>query len=377
MEATLDRWVETEAGAGESIVRPLGTWSVAGAMEIDRSLSSLELPPGVVALDLSRLERLDTAGAMQLWHLYDHLTEAGHEVQFRHVGPWTADLLTAVGDVRGQAMPRPRRLNPFFARILTLGKATMSLGEDVYAFLSFLGLVTLTLVRDFVNIRRLRFTAMCHHIEETGLKAMPIVGLLSFLIGVVIAYQGADQLRQFGADLFVVNLLGISILREIGVLMTAIIVAGRSGSAFTAQIGTMKVNQEVDALDTMGLEPAELLVVPRVLALVITLPFLTLYANAMALMGGAMMSYASLGITLGQFLHQLQDAVTLWTLWVGLIKAPVFAFVIAVVGCYQGLRVEGSAESVGNLTTRSVVHGIFLVILLDAFFSVLFAWLGI
>jgi phospholipid/cholesterol/gamma-HCH transport system permease protein len=289
-------------------------------------------------------------------------------------------LLQAVGDSRNQPMPKAvctTGLSAVRHRVELLGRNTADLFEEAVCFLSFLGLITITIGRSLAQPRRFRFAAMCHHLEQTGLRAMPIIGLLGFLIGVVISYQGAQQLQQFGAELYTVNLLGVSILREIGVLMTAIIIAGRSGSAFTAQIGTMKVNQEIDALQTMGLSPSELLVLPRVVALVITLPLLTLYSNLLALLGGALMCWAQLGISLGQFLHQLQDAVDLWTLWVGLIKAPVFAFVIGVVGCYQGLRVEGSAESVGALTTRSVVHAIFLVILLDAIFSVMFAWLGI
>jgi phospholipid/cholesterol/gamma-HCH transport system permease protein len=215
------------------------------------------------------------------------------------------------------------------------------------------------------------------HIEQTGLNALPILGLLTFLIGVVLSFQGADQLRRFGADVFVVNLLGISILREIGVLMTAIIVAGRSGSAFTAQIGTMKVNQEVDALRTLGLDPLELLVVPRVLALMITLPLLAFFADVMGLFGGAMMTYTTQGITFAQFIKQLNSAIGLSTFVVGIVKAPVFALVIAMVGCYEGLKVSGSAESVGRLTTRSVVEGIFLVIVMDAAFSILFSLIGV
>jgi len=357
----------------------LGDWRVGNAVKIDRFLGKISrsLPPQSIRFDLSRLSELDTAGAMILWQLYDRLTGEGHDVDIINVPDNMMALLSAVGVVRDKPMPQPQRLNPFYARLLMLGKATIGVVEDTTAFLSFLGLITLTLWRSTVQPWRLRFTSTVHHMEEVGLKALPIVGLLAFLIGVVISYQGAQQLQQFGADLFVVNLLGISILREIGVLMTAIIMAGRSGSAFTAQLGTMQVNQEIDALKTLGLHPAELLVLPRVIALTLTLPLLTLYANIMALLGGALMCWLQLDISFGPFLRQLQEAIGLWTLWVGLIKAPVFAFVIAVVGCYQGFRVSGSAESVGQLTTRSVVHAIFLVILLDAVFSVLFAWLEI
>lgn len=370
-------WLEITQADDRAVWQPLGSWVVSQVVQIDRYISRLKAGTRVVDFDLSRMESLDTAGAMLIWQLYDRLSSEGVTVEFSNVPERLRQLVSAVGVVRDKPMPRPEKINPFLQRIIMLGQGTIALGEEIVCFLSFLGLVTLTLWRDTVQPWRLRLTSAVFHIEETGLKALPIVGLLSFLIGVVIAYQGAEQLRQFGADLYVVNLLGVSILREIGVLMTAIIVAGRSGSAFTAQLGTMQVNQEIDALRTLGLEPAELLVVPRVIALTISLPLLTLYANFMALLGGAAMCWMSLDISIAPFLRQLQEGIDLWTLWVGLIKAPVFAFVIAVVGCYQGFRVSGSAESVGNLTTRSVVHSIFMVILLDAVFSVLFAWLGI
>jgi phospholipid/cholesterol/gamma-HCH transport system permease protein len=223
----------------------------------------------------------------------------------------------------------------------------------------------------------LRIAAMVHQIEETGINALPIVGLLAFLIGIVLAYQGADQLKRFGAEVFTINLLGVGVLREIGGLITAIIVAGRSGSAFTAHIGTMRVNEEIDAMQTMGLNTIDTLVLPRIVGLVIALPFLTFYADIMALIGGAVMCYFDLGLTIPVFLRQLEQAVELNTFLVGIIKAPVFAFVIALVGCYEGFQVERNAASVGLLTTRSVVESIFLVIMLDAAFSVMFSVLGI
>jgi phospholipid/cholesterol/gamma-HCH transport system permease protein len=213
--------------------------------------------------------------------------------------------------------------------------------------------------------------------EETGVEAMGIVGLLSFLIGIVFAFQGADQLRRFGAEIYTVNLLGISMLRELGVLMTAIILAGRSGSAFTAQIGTMKVNEEIDAMQVLGLDPIEVLVLPRLFALLITLPLLAFFANLMGLFGGAVMTYMTLDLTLPGFLRQLRYFMPGWSFWIGVMKAPVFAMIIALTGCYEGLRTERSAESVGRLTTLSVVEAIFLVIIVDAAFSILFSQLKI
>ena len=381
MTATQQAWLTLSPPAGEvAIWHPQGDWVVSHAVMIDRFLADFrkrQTQAAAIQIDMSHINALDTAGAMLLWHLYDDLNAQGIKADFINMPEACTALFSAVGVVRDKPMPEAEHLNPFYARLITLGKATLNVAEDTLAFLSFLGLVTLTLWRSTIQPWRLRMTSIFFHMEETGLKALPIVGLLSFLIGVVISYQAADQLRQFGADVYVIDLLAISVLREIGVLMTAIIIAGRSGSAFTAQLGTMQVNQEIDALRTLGLEPAELLVAPRVIAMVFTLPMLTMYANLMALLGGAVMVWVQLGISFGPFLIEMREAVGLWTLWVGLIKAPVFAFVIAVVGCYQGFRVTGSAESVGQLTTRSVVHGIFLVILLDAAFSILFAWLKI
>jgi phospholipid/cholesterol/gamma-HCH transport system permease protein len=212
--------------------------------------------------------------------------------------------------------------------------------------------------------------------EVTGLRATPIVGLICLLIGVVMVQQGAYQLKQFGAEVFVVNLIGISGLRELGVLLTAIMVAGRSGSAFTAQIGSMKLNEEIDAMQTIGLDPIDTLVIPRLMALVIVLPLLTFFADIMVLVGGGLLSWVALDISPRAFINQLNDAVLVTDFYVGIIKAPVFALIIAVSGCFNGMAVTGNAESVGSRTTRAVVESIFLVIVLDAFFAVFFTYIG-
>jgi phospholipid/cholesterol/gamma-HCH transport system permease protein len=237
----------------------------------------------------------------------------------------------------------------------------------------FLGEVTLAAGRVLSRPRRIRPIAFFSQMQHTGPAALPIVGLLSFLVGVVFAYQGAVQLQQFGAEIFTVNLLGIAFVRELGVLLSAIIIAGRSGSAFTAEIATMQVNEEIDAMITIGLDPIEVLVLPRVAALVVTLPLMTFYANFMGLLGGAALCDLALHIPLPLFLTQLNSAITGWTFWLGLLKAPFFAAVIALVGCREGLRVARNAESVGRQTTLSVVESIFLVIVLDAAFSIVFA----
>jgi phospholipid/cholesterol/gamma-HCH transport system permease protein len=269
------------------------------------------------------------------------------------------------------------RAGGFRGLVQHVGAVTLSFGHEAALMLSFFGRICTALGRTLVQPWRLRATALVRQMELTGIDALPIVGLLSFLIGIVLAFQGADQLRRFGAEIFTVNLLGVSVLRELGVLLTAIIVAGRSGSAFTAEIGAMQVNQEIDALETIGLDPVEVLVLPRLLALVVTLPLLAFFASIMALVGGGLMVVLALDIPLALFVRQLAGSVRAATLWAGMVKAPVFAFLIAMVGCYEGMRVTGSAESVGRLTTTSVVVSIFLVILVDALFSILFAQLGV
>jgi phospholipid/cholesterol/gamma-HCH transport system permease protein len=368
------------ADPGALVLRVEGDWLLATAAELDRRLRALDLPSGrQVTLDLAAIERLDTAGAWLLKRTDAALAARGNVVAVANVRASLAPLLDQVWTHRaGTPLPHPvpahHTLVGFVARI---GEVTLRLLRRAYSILGFGGLVVVTFVELLRHPRRLRLPALVAQMEQVGVDAMPIVGLLSFLIGVVFAYQGADQLRRFGAEIYTVNLLGIAILRELGVLLTAIIIAGRSGSAFTAQIGTMQVNEEIDALRTLGLDPIEVLVVPRVLGLALTLPLLAVYADFMGLLGGCLMSWASLGILIPTFLEQLQSAVGQWTFWVGIIKAPFFAVVISLVGCYEGFNVARSADSVGRLTTQSVVESIFIVIVADAAFSILFSMLRI
>ena len=243
--------------------------------------------------------------------------------------------------------------------------------------LGFIGAVIVTLGRTVANPRRFRMIPFVHHMEKSGFDALPLVCLLTFLIGAVVAQQGAVQLRQFGAEVFTVNLIAIIFLREVGLLLTAIIVAGRSGSAFTAEIGSMKMREEIDAMRTLGLDPMEMLVLPRVAALTVTLPLLTFIADIMGLIGGGFVVFFMLDMSPGVYISRVQDAVDFWTFGVGLVKAPFMASVIALVGCRAGLAVTGSAESVGAMTTSSVVRSIFLVIILDALFAMFFTAVGI
>jgi phospholipid/cholesterol/gamma-HCH transport system permease protein len=367
--------VESE-DPGALVFAAAGEWLVATAAELDRGLRAMQLPSGKrVTFDLAGIDRLDTAGAWLLLRTEHDLAARGNAVEIRNLRPNFVPLLDQVrtgGMVVPARHPRPAHhtITGFLARI---GEISLGLLARAYSILGFFGAVCVTASRLLRRPHGLRMTALVAQMEQTGVNALPIVGLLSFLVGVVLAYQGADQLRRFGAEIYTVNLLGAGILRELGVLMTAIIIAGRSGSAFTAQIGTMRVNEEIDALRTIGLDPIEVLVIPRLFGLMLTLPMLTLYANILGLFGGCLMAWNSLSITPPQFLRQLQSSLYPWTFWIGLIKAPFFAFIIALIGCYEGFQVARSAESVGRLTTLSVVEAIFLVIVADAGFSIFFS----
>jgi phospholipid/cholesterol/gamma-HCH transport system permease protein len=354
-----------------------GAWTIAESARLDKELTALKLD-GPVTIDASKISRLDSAGAWLLLRTRRALEAAGAKAGDLHLPELYRPLLETLDQPR-KSEPYKSRIPPGFrGRLYKIGRAAMHFYLQTISILGYLGRVTVETIEAFAKPRHnLRVAAIFHQIEETGINALPIVGLLSFLIGVVIAYQGITQLRQFGAEYLTIDGLGIITLREMGVLMTSIIIAGRSGSAFTAQIGTMRVNQEIDAMQAMGLNTVDTLVLPRIIGLVIALPLLTLYADIMGLMGGAMMCYFDLGTSLPAFLRELQQALHVQTLMVGLIKAPVFAFVIALVGCYEGFQVERNAASVGLLTTRSVVESVFLVIVLDAAFSVMFSVLEI
>jgi phospholipid/cholesterol/gamma-HCH transport system permease protein len=365
---------------GRVVLRAAGEWLVATAAALDDRLRRLQMPQGRrVTLDLSAVDRLDTAGAWLVLRTEHDLAARGNTVEIKNLHAEFAPLLAqlrAGGMLEPAPHPRPA-YHTLIGFVAHIGEITLSLFARGYSILSFVGLVAITMSALVRHPRRLRVTPLVAQMEQTGVNALPIVGLLSFLIGIVLAYQGADQLRRFGAEIYTVDLLGVGILRELGVLMTAIVIAGRSGSAFTAQIGTMRVNEEVDALRTLGLDPVEVLVLPRLIALLLTLPMLTLFSDFMGLLGGFVMTATSLDITLPQFLEELHYVLGNWTFWIGLIKAPFFAAIIALIGCYEGFQVSRSAESVGRQTTLSVVEAIFLVIVFDAGFSILFSVLRI
>ncbi len=336
-----------------------------------------QIGEGKAQISLDGVTSMDTSGAWLLHRLQSRLSTLGWAVEMPLHDHRHRALLAEVQRTVFGAPSEPVPPGGLVRLVAGLGKGTIDVAIEGARLLSFFGWTVSTLVRSLLRPSRLRLTSLTHHLEQTCLNALPIVGLIAFLIGVVMAYQGADQLKRFGAEIFTVDLVGVSILREIGILLTAIVVAGRSGSAFTAEIGAMSVNQEIDALRTLGLDVVEVLVLPRMLALMIALPLLAFFADILGLVGGGLMAWLVLGITPGLFLSQLEAAIVPATFWVGIIKAPVFAFLIALVGCYQGLLVSGGADSVGRHTTKSVVIGIFLVIVFDALFSILFSALGV
>jgi phospholipid/cholesterol/gamma-HCH transport system permease protein len=373
-------WLASAEQDDHLLIEAGGGWTLAELAQLDRArrtvLAGMPAASGRVRISLAALEALDTAGAWLLQQLRRELDGRGWQVELAGASPPHAALLAEIARIEARPPPRLPEVNPFVRLVGHLGKATIDALDEARCLLSFFGQTMLVLGRVLLRPRRLRLTSLTEHLEQTCVNALPIVGLIAFLIGVVLAYQGADQLRRFGAEIFMVNLLAISILREVGVLLTAIIVAGRSGSAFTAQIGTMQVNEEIDALRTLGVDPIEVLVLPRLLALIIALPLLVFFADILGLLGGGVVGVLLLGLSPGQFVQQLSSAIWPSAFWVGMIKAPVFAWIIGLVGCYEGLKVAGSAESVGHQTTRAVVVAIFAVIVLDALFSILFSNLG-
>jgi phospholipid/cholesterol/gamma-HCH transport system permease protein len=356
----------------------LGAWTLDVAIALNDKMSELAgRNTRAVFLDASALTTLDSAGAWVIGRTMRAMAARGADIQVDGMRDDFRALLDKT-EIVDPEVPLDEVPGMSIASVLhrtgSAVFASMSIGRDL---LGFFGLTIVTLGRLLIGRARLRWISLFRQIEAVGFDALPIVGLLCFLVGIVLAYMGALQLQRFGAAILTVNLVGVSVLREIGVLLTAIIVAGRSGSAFTAQIGTMKVNQEVDAMETLGLSPVDVLVMPRLVALFIALPLLVFFGDMMGLVGGAVISVVYLDLSFGQFLIQLKDAVDFWDFGTGLIKAPVFAYVIALVSCHQGLQVSGSAESVGTRTTASVVQSIFLVIVLDAVFAIFFAEIGI
>ena len=356
-----------------------GCWTARGIGAIQHQLELVRVPAKAeVRADGTLIEALDTAGAWVLQKLLLRLRAEGIVVTLAGLRPEFAKLLGVVAqqvaDQEGNPAPAASPPPTALARI---GRSAEDVFEQGVALLSFVGESAVALGGCFAHPARFRWRPILYNIRTAGFDALPIVGLLSFLLGVVVAYQGADQLKQYGANIFVVDLVGLSMLREFAPLITAIIIAGRSGSAYAAQIGTMTVTEEIDAMRTIGIAPLELLVLPKVFALVIALPLLTVFADVLGVIGGMIMAQTQLGVGYGEFLDRFTKAVSVTAYLVGIGKAPVFAAIIAMVGCFQGFRTQGGADSVGRQTTRSVVQSIFLVIVADALFSIAFSALDL
>jgi phospholipid/cholesterol/gamma-HCH transport system permease protein len=354
-------------------LRLSGDWSLTALPSIEAQLQNLPALDGTLVCDWTQAQ---APGISPAWALLRRLAETCGglpALDVRHTGnpPHFLDLLQKLHVDRHAAysMQAPPTLERLVGK---LGRWAVLQGWHGRGVIVFLGRIATVVGEAFRRPQALRVSSIARHIYETGITAIPIVSLIAFLISVIVAYLGAQQLSRFGADIFVVDLVTIAVLREMGVLLTAIIVAGRSGSAFAAEIGVMQLNEETDALRAMGMNPIELLVVPRVLALVIVLPLLTVIADAMGLAGGGLLSLINLHIPLPQFTARMREALSPTTFWAGLVKAPVFAILIAMVGTYRGMQVRDSARELGRLTTVAVVQSIFMVILADALFAVLF-----
>jgi phospholipid/cholesterol/gamma-HCH transport system permease protein len=369
-EAGLDRG--TAGGITRLTAR--GAWTIENVARLENDVdAATEEPSGRVVVDLSAVSPIDTAGAWLIHRLRAALGEAGAAVELVGASANARRLMEAVEVSGEQAPPVPPKQVTLMAMMEAIGRSTANIGQDLVDGAAILGGVTRGIVRSIAHPARFRFTSVVFHLDRTGLQAVPIIFLMSLLIGGIIAQQSAFQLRYFGADIYVVDLVGVLVLRELGVLLTAIMLAGRSGSAYTAEIGSMKMREEIDALKVIGLDPNEVLIMPRLIALVIALPILTFVADMAALIGGAIVSFTYANIPFETFIFRLRDAVDMSTLNVGLIKAPFMGLIVGVIAANEGLKVRGSAESLGRQTTASVVKAIFTVIVADGFFAIFFA----
>ena len=353
----------------DGVIRFSGTMTLARLGDVVERVKAISGTPR--AVDLAGIDRIDTVGA---WII--HRLVRDNDIPVQGADANTARLLEQVAAADQPSKVRPNR-TPAFTRVLgQIGSAVAEAGRTLVGLTGFFGATLVAAWGVLRHPRRFRFNAVARQFEVVGVEALAIVGLMSFLIGVVIAQQGAIQLRQFGAEVFAINLIGRITFRELGVLMTAIMVAGRSGSAFAAQIGSMRLAEEVDAMRTIGVSPMEALVLPRVLATVLLMPLLGFYASLLALLGGGLFTWISLDIPPITFITRIREVVPITDVLTGLIKAPVFGLIIAMAGCFQGMQVEGSAEAVGLRTTSAVVQSIFLVIIINAVFAVFFASIG-
>jgi phospholipid/cholesterol/gamma-HCH transport system permease protein len=356
-----------------NVVHCRGQWTIPHLAELREQGNRLRWPeaPQIVC-DAGQITAMDTGGALVLLQIIDTARSRGRQPALQGLRPAFAELLHLVDVQRDRAGQQAAARS--IGWIEGLDQALRRHGDSLVRGLAFLGESTVAMVRAVGHPASIRWRALLKALELDGVRALPITGLLTFLVGVVIAYQGAEQLRKFGTNIFIVDLVGISLLREIAPLIVAILIAGRSGSAYAAEIGTMKVTEELDAVRALGLSPMGLLVVPRTLAMVIALPLLTAYADGLGVFGGMLIASGQLNVSFVEFVDRFEEAVAVRHFLIGVGKAPFFAMIIAMVGCYQGFRIRGGVEDVGRHTTISVVQSIFLVIVFDAICSVVLNW---
>ncbi len=349
-------------------LRLSGDWVIAGIGLLSNDLRGED---GLTTIDLGDVRHMDTVGA---WLIHRTAISTGAHIQ--NASANAARLLEEVGEAdRPDREPPPHR-NAIISGLEELGDAVSLAIGSLSGLLAFFGRLVRAFFAVLINPRRIAWRELVTRFEVIGVRALGIIGLMSFLIGIVIAQQGSVQLRQFGAEIFTVNLIGRLTFRELGVLMTAIMVAGRSGSAFAAQLGTMKLTEEIDAMRTIGVSPAEALILPRMVATVLMMPLLGFYASILALIGGGLFVWTVMDMPPITYVQRIREVVPITDFYIGMIKAPVFGAIIALAGCYQGMQVEGNAEEVGKRTTAAVVQAIFMVIVLDAMFAVFFSSIG-
>lgn len=360
-------------------VQIAGDWTLRHYLTLDARVDALRPRLGEqINVDFSALEALDTAGAGLLAELLGNKRLCEVAEASTTLTPARRALLVLVGGAleASYRTPRSHYRSGFVLMLERVGKAVEHVRHESLALVGFIGLTLDTMARVLLKPRRWRLTSLVHHMEQSGLDAVPIVAMLSFMVGAVIAFLGATVLADYGASIFTVDLVAYAFLREFGVLLASILLAGRTASAFTAQIGSMQAREEIDAIRTLGLNPIELLVLPRVLALMLTLPMLTFLAMIAGIAGGAVVCILALGISPDMFISVFHADTSVSHFWVGMSKAPIFAFLIAVIGCLEGFQASSSAQSVGERTTSSVVQSIFVVILLDAVAALFFMEMG-
>ena len=362
-------------------LRAHGDWTIQNVVRLQRDIDAMIMPTTVFSnhvgeLEVSGLQKLDVAGAWLIYSTLQHWCKRGLDTSFINIKPEHRTLLDEVDRLEKAGRPKIASRSALQRLLDDVAGGLAGIGGDAVLILGFLGSIFSHALYVLIHPSRMRWTAFIHQLEHVGFRAVGIISLICFLIGAVILQQGVVQLRYYGAEPFAVNMLAILTLREVGVLLTAIIIAGRSGSAFTAEIGSMKMREEVDAMRTIGLNPVEVLVLPRVIALLIAVPVLALFADLMCLLGGGVMASAYVGLDWDVFLDSLHGSATVERFMVGMVKTPFIAMIIAIVGCMEGFKVEGSAESLGYHVTVSVVKAIFLVIVVDALFAIFLAAMG-